>query len=84
MVNNVPVWPVHGFSTPPTYRPYQEILIAPPNLAVALLDAFAFIGLYVTQPPQDVFNYLLEVPQCHRILTPELASATILVCLYYF
>lgn len=84
MENNIPVWPVQGSSTPPTYRPYQEVLIASPNLTIALLDAFASIGLSITQPPQDVYDYLLKVSQCHRILTPELASATILVCLNSF
>lgn len=68
---------------PTTYNPYKDILIALPNTTVALLGAFVFLGLAITQPPQDVYN-LLPVSQCHRLLTPELASATILVCLGNF
>jgi hypothetical protein len=80
MDNNIPVWPVRGSSMPSTYHRYEEILIAPPDVTAALLDAFASIGLTVTQPPQEVYD-LARVVQCHRLLTPELAHATILVCL---
>lgn len=83
MNNNLPIWPIQGPSTPQTYRPYQEVLIAPPNITIALLDAFAFVGLPITQPPQDLYNLLHKI-QSHQLLTPELASATIMVCLYDF
>ena len=85
MDNNVPVWPVQGSSNLPTYHPYQDIIIAPPppNIPIELLDALAFVGLLVTQPPQGVYN-LPGVPKCHRLLTPELASAAIMVCIHYF
>lgn len=83
MGNNLPVWPARGFSTLLTYYRYEEILITPPNATIALLDAFASIGLPITQPPQEVYD-LLHTVKCHRLLTPELASATISVCLIHF
>lgn len=80
MENDIPVWPVQVTSTPPMYLPYQKVLIAPPDTTTALLDTFAFIGLPVTKPPKELYNLLHDV-QCHRLLTPELASVAILVCL---
>jgi len=68
---------------PPTYHRYEDVLIAPPNITMALLDAFASVGLAVTQPPKEVYD-LLHALQCHRLLTPELAHATILVRLSDF
>ena len=68
---------------PPTYHRYEEVLIAPPDVTMELLDAFASVGLVVTQPPQEVYNLLCTV-QCHRLLTPELAHDTILVRLNDF
>ena len=76
--NNIPVWPVQGPTAPPTYHRYEEVLIAPPDITAALLDAFASIGLTITKPPQEVYDLACAV-QCHRLLTPELAHATILV-----
>lgn len=81
--NNIPVWPVRGPSALPTYHRYEEVLIAPPGITVALLDAFASIGLAITQPPQEVYD-LAHMVQCHRLLTPELVHTTILVCLRDF
>jgi len=83
MENNIPVWPIQGPSVPPVYRRYEEVLIAPVDITTTLLDAFASIGLAVTQPPQEVYK-LACVVQCHRLLTPELAHATILVRLNVF
>ena len=72
------VWPVRGPSTPPTYHRYDDVLIAPPTITTALLDVFASVGLTVTQPPQEVYDLVYSVDH-HRILTPELAHAAILV-----
>ena len=83
MENNIPVWPVRGSPMSPTYHRYEEVLIAPPDVTMELLDAFASVGLVVTQPPKEVYNLPCMV-QCHRLLTPELAHATILVRLYDF
>lgn len=63
---------------PPTYHRYEDVLVAPPNITTALLDAFASIGLTVTKPPQEVYD-LARAVRCNRLLTPELAHATILV-----
>ena len=76
--NNVPVWPVQGPSIPPAYHRCEEVLVAPPSITMALLDAFASVGLTITQPPQEVYDLVHEI-QCHQLLTPELAHATILV-----
>ena len=81
--NNIPVWPVRGSSAPPTYHRYEEVLIAPPGVTTALLESFASIGLTATQPPQEVYDLAHEV-QCYRLLTPELAHSSILVCLSDF
>lgn len=78
MDDNIPIWPVQGPSIPPTYRQYKEILIAPPDVTVLLLGAFASVGLAITQPPQDVYNLVYTI-QRHRLLTPELAHAALLV-----
>ena len=63
---------------PPTYHRYEEVLIAPPDVTMELLDAFASVGLVVTQPPKEVYNLPCMV-QCRRLLTPELTHAAILV-----
>ena len=76
--NNVPLWPVRGSSVPPTYGQYKKVLVAPPTITTELLDAFASIGLVITQPPQDVYNLAQEI-RCDQLLTPELAHETILV-----
>ena len=76
--NNTPIWPVQRPSTPPTYHRYEEVLIAPSDITATLLDAITSIGLTVTQPPQEVYD-LARAVQCYRLLTPELAHATILV-----
>ena len=76
--NNVPLWPAQGSSVPPTYRQYKEVLVAPPTITAELLDAFASVGLVITQPPQDVYNLAREI-RCDQLLTPELAHETILV-----
>ena len=62
------------------YHRYGDILIAPVDITVELLDVFVSVGLAVTQPPQEVYD-LVCVVQCSKLLTPELAHATILVCL---
>ena len=68
---------------PPVYHQYGDILIAPADITVELLDVFASVGLAVTQPPQEVYD-LVCIVQCSKVLTPELAHATILVCLNAF
>ena len=68
---------------PPEYHRYEDVLIAPANITVAMLDAFASAGLAVTQPPQGVYD-LACIVQSHKLLTPELAYANILVCLDVF
>jgi hypothetical protein len=78
MDNNISVWPVRGSSTPLTHHRYEEVLVAPPDITMMLLDAFTSIGLIVTQPPQEVYNLTRTVRQ-DRLLTPELVHATILV-----
>ena len=81
--NNVPIWPVRGPSTLPAYHEYEEVLIVPPDITTALLDALTSTGLAVTQPPPEVYDLACAI-QCHRFLTPELAHATISVCLNDF
>lgn len=81
--NNIPLWPIRGPSSTLAYHPYKEILIAPLNIDIALLDVFASIGLAVTQPPQEVYD-LAHTIKCHQLLTPELAHSTILVCFHDF
>ena len=80
MDNNIPVWPIQQSSMSPMYYRYEEVLIAPADITAAVLDAFASVGLAVTQPPQEVYD-LACVAQSHKLLTPELAHANILVCL---
>ena len=80
--NDVPLWPARG-SVPPTYHRYNKILIAPPAITMELLDAFASIGLVVSQPPQGVYD-LAHGVQCHQLITPELVHTTILVCFNAF
>jgi len=67
---------------PPTYHRYDDVLIAPPDITT-LMDVLVSIGLAVAQPPKEVYD-LVHMVQCHRLLTPELAHATILVCLNGF
>ena len=80
MNSDVPLWPVHG-SSPPNYRRLTEILVAPPTVSLELLDALTSIGLVISQPPREIYDLACEA-QCHHLLTPELAHAAILVCLY--